>query len=817
MKHYFLSAMLALITAGALSSASAAITPPYSSDFNPADGWTIINANGDFSQWTYDTDASNWSSSTTGCTAGIIYEYDEDNDADDWAISPAIHLEAGTQYKISHWTKAADTGSCVEKCQLYYGIISGPDAYKSLQDPEKLIWDGEGRKNIYNTFKITESFITPEVTGDYYFGYHCTSPADQWNLNLTGFSISSFATHPGAATNVKIASGDMGALEATLSWNWPEVADTGEEYTGTLLGAKIYRSLTKDFVASDDNFVTDYTPSDITPGNAASFTDNTVPYAETWYYRVLPFDANGASTAASTIVNSWIGSDIPKSINKPSVSIDQNDITKVSVTILKPVGNGTHNKYVDLSQVYYQISRKNSKGQQTMLYNAWQDNTPIIDILPELDSYSYVVKCVDAKGSPLGTASAESDKVIAGGYLAFPYENGFEETSNINLFTTYSNSTSYYWRVNADREWLQCNHPSGITGATEQWLFSPPMYLESGKTYTISFDLKAYSDTAGNEGNLKILLAKQNNRDAMKAGTTVIDITNINWLEWQPEEGTFSVESDGAYYLGFWDCSTASKASQIHLDNLVIDVAESSSDKSVSVTEDDPYNADFSKAEEEWTFNASEQGNWSVKQDETTGTSYLLSTAYGSEATSPAFSLKNGLFKFSYEVSGNDKKNDRLAIYLVGDAFGPNRIAPSRNVNDNRLLIADLDLNSPNHVNSSTILEIPDAGIYNIVFRASPDETSDGVRLHSMSLVVDDNVQTGIQSVDAAGNLFYNKADQTINVPTAGHLEIFSVNGMRILNADVESLISISNIQSGTYVARFIDKEGNAHTIKFVK
>ncbi len=68
--------------------------------------WTIINENSASNTWVYDNTNDNLTK-VTGAPCGIKYNYDSKNDADDWAISPAVGLLPGVEYKISFLLKTA--------------------------------------------------------------------------------------------------------------------------------------------------------------------------------------------------------------------------------------------------------------------------------------------------------------------------------------------------------------------------------------------------------------------------------------------------------------------------------------------------------------------------------------------------------------------------------------------------------------------------------------------------------------------------------------------------------------------------------------
>lgn len=70
--------------------------------------WTVYNVNGDEKTWINDATVINYSSiSAVKVTAGAKYVFNTKADANDWLVSPAIHLEADKEYKVSFYVKTS--------------------------------------------------------------------------------------------------------------------------------------------------------------------------------------------------------------------------------------------------------------------------------------------------------------------------------------------------------------------------------------------------------------------------------------------------------------------------------------------------------------------------------------------------------------------------------------------------------------------------------------------------------------------------------------------------------------------------------------
>lgn len=101
-----------------LSAYAEGLPVPYIAEDSGYDNWDIKNLNNDDYTWTA---ASEYDLSFAGCTKGLVIRWNSSMAANDWAISPAIHLEANKEYKIKF-------------------------AYKTQSDPEKtdcMVWLGQ--------------------------------------------------------------------------------------------------------------------------------------------------------------------------------------------------------------------------------------------------------------------------------------------------------------------------------------------------------------------------------------------------------------------------------------------------------------------------------------------------------------------------------------------------------------------------------------------------------------------------------------------------------------------------------------------------
>lgn len=282
---------LSTLLLGVLISISAfcqAKTVPYESILYQDADWTTIDVNNDrtsLGQGAWNDSQSSVYFSGSDAGRGKAYQYHSSNTADDWLCSPAISLEAGNSYKIAFFMGTAGYN---EVLNVYAATSNTPDAFKATTPILSL----PAAKNVRG-IQIIE--FTPAESGEFYIGFHCTSPKDLNYVAITDFSIKSNVIIPGVPTNLSYTSGTENELKATLTWNLPIVDAYGQPLdAGTTFENVI---LTRDDVevARLD-------------GNATTWEDNAANglIAGKHHYEVTVTIA-GRSSSPASLDTEWIG------------------------------------------------------------------------------------------------------------------------------------------------------------------------------------------------------------------------------------------------------------------------------------------------------------------------------------------------------------------------------------------------------------------------------------------------------------------------------------------------------------------------------
>ena len=271
---------------------------PYFADFTKQSEfnlYTVIDANSDNKTFTYNSN-------------GARYTYNSQNAADDWLISPPIHMKDGKAYNVIAKAYAA-MARYPERFEVKVGKAPTPDAMTitaigptDVATSDLTDYDG--------TLSVPEE-------GNYYVGIHAISDKDEYYLYINSISIEAGpeAGAPQAATNLKVTPDDEGYTAATISFDAPTKNIGGQNLSGKIT-AEIYRDNT--LIKSLEN---------ITPGSKQTYDDAADDLTiGTHSYYIICSNESGAGLK-SEIVSAYIGVDTPAEIEEVSVKDNIGTIT----------------------------------------------------------------------------------------------------------------------------------------------------------------------------------------------------------------------------------------------------------------------------------------------------------------------------------------------------------------------------------------------------------------------------------------------------------------------------------------------------------
>ncbi len=308
------------------------IVPPYSETFDEEscmDGWTILDVNQDRRMWMWST------------MQNLRISFNQSQAMDDWAITPAIRMEAGRVYRMS-FDVFCDDPTTAERIEVKMGGAPTAAAMETL-----IVSPTDVRASIDEPLTITAT-ITPESSGSYFIGFHCISPADSYMLNLDNVKVESGldAGAPSAVTNLKAVADPTGAYKATISFKTPST---------TIAGGAIWQSFKKVEIWRDGELCKLYSSAE--PNTDYDFTDDKITKAGSHTYTVYCFNLFGQGMPASTTV--FVGTDKPA---KPASATIAETAKEGEVTVgWAEVTTDHKGNAIPASKITYTIAEHNGR------------------------------------------------------------------------------------------------------------------------------------------------------------------------------------------------------------------------------------------------------------------------------------------------------------------------------------------------------------------------------------------------------------------------------------------------------------------------
>lgn len=259
-----------------------AYTVPYTQDFGAEfyrddliESFTIVDANEDGEGWAYNSYTEVMRCRTMQAANG----------ADDWLILPAITLEQGVAYELS--AKMHDGGETLkERVEVKMGRKNSPEAMTLTLLPEQLVESAE--------FKEYKAYVNPTESGDWYIGFHCTTPGSEYYLYLDDISLTAKADAglAQAPSEFTVTPDENGLHKATISLKAPVL-----DVSGNPLG-----SIDKITISRDGTEI--HAIEGPTPGGTYTYEDNGADCGN-HDYSAVAWNRSGAGDAAS--VTAFVG------------------------------------------------------------------------------------------------------------------------------------------------------------------------------------------------------------------------------------------------------------------------------------------------------------------------------------------------------------------------------------------------------------------------------------------------------------------------------------------------------------------------------
>ena len=356
--------------------------------------FTVFDNNNDQATWQFYTDYSGVSSA--------CYSYDSQNDADDWLVTPAISMTAGTHYKVAFHARANSDyykENMEVKAATECTVASLANGVEIMPNTEL------GKEN-----RLWEYLFTPTTSGDYYIGFHAVSPADANRLFLYDVSITVGPADdaPAAITDLIITPDPTGELAATLSFTAPSTRVDGQALAA-LDSIVIHRN--GDKIA---------TLTDVAPGSSQTYTDSKVQDNGNNTYTVAAF-ANGVGSGTASATE-YIGVVAPAQPETFTIIDQTSSILTRWSKVTTPATEGRFNP----DKVNYEVFGLDSNNEITEeLFSVSGDTTFVLNV-PTNEGEQHILQYALRASNDAGASDyTYSNALIGGAPYELPYREAF--------------------------------------------------------------------------------------------------------------------------------------------------------------------------------------------------------------------------------------------------------------------------------------------------------------------------------------------------------------------------------------------------------
>lgn len=361
------------------------------------DLFTVIDANHDFDaeykwgSWMYGPEFK-YTEEDGNCA---VYGYSPENAADDWLITPPFRVESGKHYRLTYtmWTRGQSET---------LAVTAGP---ANTVEAQTVITPAKDYN--HKDHKVFTADFTASATGNYYAGFHITSPKKHFYLMVTDIMVDEIPDDnaPAAVSALKAEAAPKGEIKATVSFTVPDK---------TVAGAALASVDRVDIYRGNDTEAAG-TFSAPAPGSAQSWTD-IEPDAGFNTYRVVAYSAGAAGAKAEARV--FVGYDIP--VAPTAFKAEEKD-GKVALSWTAPT-EGQNGGYINPDELVYTIYRG---GDEAAVIAPAAKGLAFEDTGLDGDAMQYFVYYTIVPVSKAGSGDyAVSDALIFGK----PYTGNFTES-----------------------------------------------------------------------------------------------------------------------------------------------------------------------------------------------------------------------------------------------------------------------------------------------------------------------------------------------------------------------------------------------------
>lgn len=400
------------------------ILPPFTAEFTTATsvaGWTILDVDGDDNKWKYNS--YNKALQLYGSYKGF----------DDWAITPAIQVKAGTSYPV---TLTFTTSSYYdETVEVKWGTAPTVEAMTNT-----LVEATTFKNNSTTAPTELKGEIAATEAGKIYIGIHGCTEGKSNTINLISVNIESGQTGaaPAAVSDLKVSTPVDGTREATITFVVPSVNLAGETLEGDDVVSKIE-------ILRDGNVITTLT-EDIKGGEVVTYVDKAEDLTlGNHTYTVIPYNIHGDGQMAMAEV--LVGARKPIAPESAKF-IEEGNTGKVTIS-WDAVTTDFEGNTISADAVTYRVIDR----QYNTLAEGLTTTSLSVQAVPEGEQAfcQFAVYAV--------TAGGESDKMAATAYkpvgkpYATPWAESFADGSVSHIFGYNFIKGNEPWQFKSSHEW----------------------------------------------------------------------------------------------------------------------------------------------------------------------------------------------------------------------------------------------------------------------------------------------------------------------------------------------------------------------------
>lgn len=424
MHKIFISLITVILTFHAGKAMGKVYNVPFTDNFgssNHLSDFVIIDGNNDGNKWHLNTTWNIFGGDRSLEEMRLFTM----NGADDWFVTPALHLEAGYVYAISFNTHCGDYRYS-EKMEICLGTEPTVESLSTVVMQPFTFNNYE-----YETF--TKDFSVSE-TGDYRLAFHAISGAGSSDIFLDDVSVklSSTPLAPASVTDFSATPDPAGKHICTLNFTAPS----------TTIGGEALTDITKISVLRNRTVVGTINNPEV--GSAVEYVDKAVPNGYVSYSIIAYNTAGKGVTYDSDPV--YVGVDVPQ---KPANAriIDNGNSVTISWDPVTSIGE--HGMVVDPSTVIYAIHEYDFAGDLSNRIYYGSETSATINYNtsngdPDLAKWAVIAH------SDAGDSGISNVRLAVGKQYRLPYVETFRLAKRSTLIWTEQQGKRYFSISSAD-------------------------------------------------------------------------------------------------------------------------------------------------------------------------------------------------------------------------------------------------------------------------------------------------------------------------------------------------------------------------------